>query len=258
MTDEKRNIVVPGETVVKGLDFLPGEGTYRNGEAINSAYFGIASTRGRLVKVIPLSGRYLPKEGDKIIGVIEEVRYSSWSVDINSPYEASLLVSDAVEQYIDLNRDKLTKFFDMGDTFICKVRSADPNGGVMVSLRGPGFHKLRDGHLIEVNPAKIPRIIGKNGSMISLIKRGTDCQIFVGQNGRIWISGDKDKEPLVIQAIKKVESESHMPGLTDKIREMFGLPPETEAERKAAESFEEEQEPPVPAGGYTEAERGEE
>lgn len=258
LTENKRKIVTPGETIVTGLDFLPGEGAYRDGDNINSAYMGLTNMKGRLVKVIPLNGRYFPKEGDKIIGVISEVRFSSWNMDINAPYTATLTVSDGVAQYFDRNRDTLTRFFDLGDTVLCKVRSADPNGGVMVSLRGPGLRKLRDGRIVEVNPAKIPRIIGKGGSMISLIKRGADCQIFVGQNGRIWINGPRDQEEIVIKVIKKIEAESHLPGLTEKIRKLLGLPEEDEESEAQEESGDDyESKPPVPQGGYTEEERDE-
>lgn len=258
MNKEKRRIVTPGETVISGLDFLPGEGTYRNGENINAAQMGLTSMRGRMVRVIPLSGRYVPKEGDKIIGVIQEVRYSSWTVEINSPYDATLTVSDGVDRFVDLNRDKLNKFFDLREAVLCKVRAADPNGGIMVSLRGPGLRKLTDGRLIEVSPAKIPRIIGKGGSMISLIKRGTNCQVFVGQNGRIWINGDKEEERKVIRVIKKIEAESHLPGLTEKIREMLGLEEEPNSKDEDFDDDDDSpQEPPVPQGGYPEEERDE-
>ncbi len=267
MTNKERSVVTPGETIVTGLDFLPGDGTYRDGENINSAYLGLSEVRDRMVKVIPLSGSsYVPREGDRVIGVISEVRYSSWNVDIGGPYGATLLVKEAVERYVDLKKDDLTQFFDLRDAFICKVRAADPNGGIMVSLRGPGLKKLNEGRIIEVDPAKVPRIIGRNGSMVSLIKEGTDCQIFVGQNGRVWVSGPDKKAREAIKAIKKVEAESHVSGLTEEVRKMLGLKesPQKPASKPRSEEKpspkEEEpktpQKPPVPQGGH--AKEGEE
>jgi exosome complex component RRP4 len=41
---------------------------------------------GKVIKLIPLSGRYLPKTGDTIIAKVTDVTMSSWMVDINSAY----------------------------------------------------------------------------------------------------------------------------------------------------------------------------
>jgi len=56
--------------------------------------------------------------------------------------------------------------------------------------------------------------------MINLIKTKTGCQVYVGQNGIIWIKGtDKDK---AIEAVLTIEKESHAIGLTEKIEKMLG------------------------------------
>ena len=87
------------------------------------------------------------------------------------------------------------------------------------------------GELVEVTPTKIPRIIGRQGSMVSMIKRETGCQLTIGQNGSILISGGSpENERIAIMAIRKIESESHTSGLTDKVTEMI------KKERKAVES----------------------
>jgi exosome complex component RRP4 len=65
----------------------------------------------------------------------------------------------------------------------------------------------------------VPRIIGKQGSMVSMIKQYTNCRILVGQNGYVWIQGeDPSKELLAVQTIKKIEKEAHVPGLTDNVK----------------------------------------
>ncbi len=80
--------------------------------------------------------------------------------------------------------------------------------------------KLHGGTVIKVTPSKIPRIIGKAGSMINLIKERTRTDIFTGQNGYVWIRGE-DKA-LAIEAILTIDRESHTPGLTEKIEKMLG------------------------------------
>ena len=58
----------------------------------------------------------------------------------------------------------------------------------------------------------------RNGSMIKMLKNLTGCNIFVTQNGRIWIRGDNiKKERLLIDAINKINREAHTSGLTDRI-----------------------------------------
>jgi exosome complex RNA-binding protein Rrp4 len=43
MDKEERQIVVPGETIVKGNEYLPGEGAYRDGAEVVAGRFGIAN-----------------------------------------------------------------------------------------------------------------------------------------------------------------------------------------------------------------------
>jgi exosome complex component RRP4 len=90
---------------------------------------------------------------------------------------------------------------------------------VDVSMKGPGLRKLAGGRIIEVNTNKVPRIIGKQGSMIQMIKEATKCNITVGQNGLVWIDGDIDGEIVAVDVIKKIEEEAHQSGLTDRIKE---------------------------------------
>ena len=214
-----RQLVTPGEVLAEGMDYLPGDGAYRRGSKIYASVLGLAEFRGRLVRVIPLNGRYIPKKNDPVIGIVREVRYNNWEVDINSPYPGILLLGDAVDKFVDLSRESLTKYYNVGDTVICKIKNVDDNMNVYLTTKGPGLRKLNEGRIIEVLPTKIPRIIGKSASMIKMIKEYTKSRIFVGQNGRIWIHGGN--EDLAIKAIKRIEREAHISGLTDRIKEML-------------------------------------
>ena len=52
-----------------------------------------------------------------------------------------------------------------------------------------------------------------------MIKDKTGCKIIVGQNGKVWISGDSPKqEKLAFDVIKLIEENAHIDGLTDKIK----------------------------------------
>ena len=56
--------------------------------------------------------------------------------------------------------------------------------------------------------------------MIKMLKNLTKSNIFVTQNGRIWLKGENIAyDRLLIDAIKKIEREAHTVGLTDRISE---------------------------------------
>ena len=58
--------------------------------------------------------------------------------------------------------------------------------------------------------------------MINLIKDETKCNITVGQNGFIWIKGDKIEDELYAKkAILFVTEKSFTSGLTDEVKKWF-------------------------------------
>ncbi len=215
-----KDIVVPGEIVAEGMDSFPGTGTYREGENIVASMLGLVQLDGRTIKLIPLSGRYIPKMYDAIICRVVDVNMSGWRLDTNSPYSAMLSMKEATSQFIPRGAD-LTKFYDIGDYISCKVINVTSQKLVDVTMKGMGLRKLQGGRVIKVASNKVPRIVGKQGSMVSMIKDATKCNIMVGQNGIIWISGTPEGELLAVEAIRKIEEESHLSGLTDKIKEFL-------------------------------------
>src|SRR3989339_816854 len=158
----ERKIIIPGEVIIEGDSYLPGEGTTKTSEGIVALRYGLAEESNNLIKVIPLTGVYYPRRGNIVIGKVENITFNGWVIDIG----------------------------------------ASDNG--FLSLM------------------KVPRVIGKEGSMISLIKEETGCQITVGQNGIIWIKGKKiDDEVFAKKAIMFIAENSFKKGLTEKIQEWF-------------------------------------
>ena len=215
-----KDISVPGETLAMGMDVLPGPGTYREGEKIIANRLGLVMIDGRTIKLIPLSGRYMPKTGDTIICKVIDVGFNGWRLDTNSAYSAMLSMKDATSEFIQRGAN-LTQYYDLGDYIVCKIVNVTSQKLIDVTMKGPGLRKLNGGRIIEVASNKVPRIIGKQGSMVIMIKDTTQCNIVVGQNGLIWIEGNPMNELLAIQSIRKIEAESHLSGLTDKIKEFL-------------------------------------
>lgn len=215
-----KEVVVPGEIIAKGLDFLPSHGTYRLEDNVLANKLGILIVEGKVLKTIPITGRYLPRRNDVIIGRVNDILMSGWRLDINSPYSAVLPLKDASFDYIQKGAD-LTRYFNLEDYVVVKVTNVTSQNLVDVSAKGPGLRKLRGGRIIQVSPHKVPRIIGRKGSMVSMIKKATGCKIIVGQNGLVWLDGEPSMEVIAVNAIRKIEDESHIPGLTDRIKEML-------------------------------------
>jgi exosome complex component RRP4 len=215
---ETREIVLPGELVAEKKGRKAGDGTYFEGENIFAKVLGVIWEGENEIKVIPLSGVYIPTMGDKIVGIVSSVEVSGWFVDINSPYNAFLPISEGSEEFIDSKAD-LNRYYDVDDVIYCKISKVTKNKTVRASMRNIGSRKLFGGVTINITPSKIPRIIGRGGSMINLIKNKTGCEIVAGQNGVIWIRGlNKAK---AIETILQVEKESHTVGLTEKIEKML-------------------------------------
>src|SRR4030042_101594 len=213
-----KDIVVPGEVLAQGMDYLPGAGSYRLGDDILANRLGLLMLEGKVLKTVPLSGRDLPKRYDVVIGKVIDILMSGWRLDINSAYPAVLPLKDASFSYIPKGED-LTKYFELDDYVVLKITNVTSQNLVDVTCKGPGLHKLKGGRIIYVNTHKVPRIIGKKGSMVSLIKKATDCKIIVGQNGIAWLSGEPEMEVIAVNAVNLIEENSHISGLTEKIKE---------------------------------------
>jgi exosome complex component RRP4 len=109
--------------------------------------------------------------------------------------------------------------YELGDMLIAKIVSVDRVSDATLTTVGESLGKINDGVIIEIDVPKIPRIIGKKGSMIKLLKDLTSCRLFIAKNGMVWIRGSSPElEKLCIEAIRKIEREAHTTGLTDRIQ----------------------------------------
>src|SRR3989344_1358381 len=214
-TEEKheRKQVIPGETIVSGDDYLPGDFTCKEGDDIIATRYGLAETSGRVVKIIPVSGVFEPRRGNTVIGRVADINFSGWNIEIGGPYSAFLPLAECPRF---INRNNIDEFATIGDVLSAKIWSVK-RGSVDLTLKSRGLGVLEGGRIIRINPHKVPRVIGKEGSMINLIKDSTKTEINVGQNGYIWIKGDIDGEKKAEDAINLIVQESASEGLTEKI-----------------------------------------
>ena len=177
---QKREVVVPGQLLAEGR-YRPSFGTYDEGGKIYSSLMGLAELRGNTVKVVALDGAYIPKEGDLVIGVITIVAGNNWKINIGGPYLASLHANNALRRPYS---DDISEYMDMGDVVSAEVSAFDRQSGPFLSMKGRGLEVLEGGMILDVSPAKIPRIIGRRGSMINMINDHLKIDSVVGQNGK--------------------------------------------------------------------------
>jgi len=214
---KNKDVVVPGEELAIGMDYLPGFGTYRTKESVRASRLGLISIEGRAVKIIPLSGVYSPKKDDTIIGKITDIVMSGWIINLNTAYTAMLNLRDATSEFIDRGAD-LSQYYAVGDYVAAKITQVTSQRQIDLTMKGPGLRKLAGGRVISINTNKVPRVIGRAGSMVSMIKDATSSRITVGQNGLVWVQGEPEQEKMAIQAIRMIEEQSHIVGLTDKVK----------------------------------------
>lgn len=243
--EDSRELVVPGEVLSENVkDFLPGRGTILNAKKtkIVSLHIGLKQLSKNYINVIPLRGLYMPQPGDKVIALVVDKNPVKYKLDINSNDFGQLKPKNTIkrgrpgnfrggggggnrnggrnqyQQRGGFQDDMNTTRFKIGDVLVVKVLSADRLNKPELTTVGKYLGKKNGGIVITIDPPKIPRIIGRNGSMIKMLKNLTKTNIFVTQNGRIWIKGDDlAHERLLIDAIKKIEREAHTIGLTDRM-----------------------------------------
>ena len=215
---ENKDLVIPGQ-VLSDDEYYSGRGTFKENGKVCSSLMGLVSLRNKKIRVIPLKSKYVPKKGDVVIGKINDVRFSMWDVDINSPYSGILPAFEVFGR----EKKELNKVYDVGDVLFLRVVDVDEIKKAKLGLKGRGMGKFKGGIIVDIAPTKVPRLIGKKGSMINMIKDKTKCKIVVGQNGLVWVKGDGDMEQLTKNVIHLIEAEAHTSGLTNKIKNKLYL-----------------------------------
>jgi len=215
---KEKDVALPGDAIVDSMDYLPGRNCFREGSVIVSKRIGLVYFKNRVIEVVPLAGMYMPEPEDMVIGVVEDVQRNGWAIDVNSPYEAFLPLS-GVREFIDPMKTDLSKIYAVGDVIYGKITMVSPAKSIHISMQDIKTRKFNEGRIVKISSVKVPRLIGKQGSMINLIKDKTGCRISVGQNGLVWLQGEK--ENLAVKAIKTIEKKSHTDGLTDYIEKLL-------------------------------------
>jgi len=220
MPEIERKYVTPGELIVEG-SYKPISNVIRIKDKFYATKVGLAEISNEGIRVIPLSGPYIPRVEDLVIGKIVDYSAFSWEVDINSCFFAYLPAQSVFGKEFSPDVESLLRKFSIGDLIYAKITAYDRTRNPLLNVSGPGLGRIPKGEIVKISPAKIPRLIGKKGSMIKTIESATNCKLIIGQNGIILIVGPPDGVLLATQAIRMVESEAHLAGLTKNIQNLL-------------------------------------
>ncbi len=194
-----QEIVYPGDVVSETAVRMPH--TYIEDGKTYSMILGFKDLASG--GIVPLEGGWTPKVEETVIGIVSSERNNVYEVDVGPHYRA-IIIGGKYERFS----------FEIGDVVEATVK--DIEDGRTIILIYP--KALTGGVVISIKPSKIPRLIGKNNTMINQIAQSTGSRISVGKNGMVWI---KDGDvALATAAILRVEEEAHVPGLTERIKHM--------------------------------------
>src|SRR5919197_995033 len=234
MHDIKRRYVIPGDKIAEG-NFRPLMNVIKFDNALIATRIGIAETGRDGVKVIPLSGVYIPRVNDLVIGKIVDHSSLSWEVDINSCFYAHLPAQDVFGRGFSPARDDMTRHFAIGDMITARIMAFDRTRDPMLTVQDRDLGKIPRGEALKISATRVPRLIGKRGSMIQTIEQATQTRILIGQNGIVVVTGRTPEGiKLAVRAIKMVEEEAHTANLTQRIKVLLNVPdnpPQQEASR---------------------------
>ncbi len=221
MVEITRKQVIPGDVIISG-DYRPGMFVQRRGTDMVALRIGLAEIIRNDVKVIPLSGAYMPRVEDQVVGKVVNVTGYGWEADINSCFVGYLPGQFVFGRDFSPATHDLTTRFTVGDLMLAKIEAFDRSRDPQLSIRGPGLGKIPRGEVVKLSPMKVPRLIGRKGYMINMIAELTSCEIKVGQNGLIVLDGPPEGVARAVKAIQLIEQEAHMADLTTKVQQLLG------------------------------------
>jgi exosome complex component RRP4 len=219
--EQKRKYVIPGDIVTNG-PYRPEQNVILDGKNIISTTIGISEIYDDSVKVIPLTGKYIPKINDLIIGKVISHTSLSWELDINSCYVGFLPAQDVFGRDFSAHADELSSKLKSGDLVAARIANFDRTRDPLVTIADRDLGKIDSGDLVKISPSKVPRLIGKRGTMIQTIEMATNAAITIGQNGWVVVSCETPEGLLKAKkAIQMVDEKAHVANLTDQVKEML-------------------------------------
>ncbi len=217
----ERRQVIPGDVIAKG-NHRYGPYIEKRGDEYVALRVGLAEVGRDEIKLNPVTGPYLPRAEDDVIGKVVDLNGFGWVVDINSCFDGFLPASFVFGREFSPATHDLSSKFRVGDIIGARIESSERSRDPQLSIRGQGYGKIESGEIIKISPTKVPRLIGKRGAMINLISEKTGCDVRVGQNGVVVVTGSPEGIVKTARAVKMVDEEAHAADLMTKVEGYLG------------------------------------
>eukprot|EP00798_Chlamydomonas_sp_ICE-L_P014322 gene14322-20307_t len=213
-----QTVVGPGDVVMS----IPEHGTLRLGPGLSTQDGEVCSTKSGILKQHPKSGqlslegrqkRYIPSEGDMVVGTIVDRHAESFVVDAGAPFFCllpqlafecatprncpNLKTGDVVyarvlsfEGATRRNRPNLKT----GDVVYARVVSASRDMEPQLACtdtagRSAGFGHMKEGITIQVSTAMARRLLSNpQAPVLEALGASLQFELAVGMNGRVWLS----------------------------------------------------------------------
>jgi len=195
-----KRIVTPGELITDKNKKVGGN-VFIKDNCIYSSVLGILNESEDYVSIVPLNGPYVPEVNDAIVCIVKNVTSNGYVIDINAHNDCFF------------PKSLITKELRIRQMLFARVKGVD--GSDITDL--DNINILPVGNIIEAPSVKVPRIIGKNDSMLNILKKYTLSNILVGRNGWIWCVSKNIN--LLEKAINMIILNSQKSNLTNTIEE---------------------------------------
>ena len=199
-------LVTPGEAIGASSGVRAGTGTLITGDKIIATKVGWVNQNNGVTSVDPISSAYMPRSGDLVIGIVESVRNNLWFADVNGPFNGLLPMSLAPWK---VEFGAARQHMDIGDIMLARVQEVDEAHNIVLTMKGVGLRRLKEGIMSDISMNHISRLRGENGSTMKELKEVSDCRIIVAENGRVWIDGDSDGISFMRTVLELVRNDGH-------------------------------------------------
>ncbi len=211
-------LVTPGEAIGASSGVRAGTGALVQGDGIIATRVGWVKENNGVVSVDPIHAAYMPRSGDLVIGVVESVRNNLWFADVNGPFNGLLPMSLAPWK---VEFGAAREHMDIGDVMLARVQEVDEAHNIVLTMKGVGLRRLKEGIMSEISMNHISRIRGEGDSTLRTLKDVSDCRIIVGENGRVWVDGDDDGIAFMRNVLDLVRNEGHKNTFTASLEAMI-------------------------------------
>ena len=211
-------LVTPGEAIGASSGARAGSGVIIQNEKLIATKVGWVNERNGVTSINPINSAYMPRSGDLVIGIVESVRNNLWFAEVNGPFNGLLPMSLAPWKVeFGAAREQM----DIGDIMLARIQEVDEAHNIVLTMKGVGLRKLKEGVMEEIPINTIAHLRGENNSLLNKLKDASDCRIIVAENGRVWIDGEGDGISFVRSIIEKTRNSGHNSRFTENILEII-------------------------------------